>query len=140
MPEPIDPGFLRNSELFESQPDEVVRAVLAQGRLLEFGPGEIVFRQGERGDRLYVVKTGVLEVLSTPTDANEPVPIAYLGTGEVLGELALLTGSVRSATVRSPEHAELFAVDRAVFIDLMDSLPAFSRNLCVVLAKRLERV
>ena len=138
MPDPIDPVFLRNSELFESQPEEVVRAVLAQGRLLEFGPGEIVFRQGERGDRLFVVKTGVLEVLSTPTDATEAVPIAYLGTGEVLGELALLTGSTRSATVRSPEHAELFALDRAVFIDLMDSLPAFSRNLCVVLAKRLE--
>ena len=60
MADPIDPVFLRNSELFESQPDEVVRAVLAQGRLLEFGPGEIVFRQAERGDRLYVVKKGVL--------------------------------------------------------------------------------
>jgi CRP/FNR family cyclic AMP-dependent transcriptional regulator len=134
----IDPAFLRNSELFESQPDEVIGAVLAQGRLLEFGPGEVVFRQGDRGDRLFVVKSGVLEVLSTPTDATEEVPVAYLGTGEVLGELALLTGSPRSATVRSPEHAEVFAVDRAVFIDLMDTLPAFSRNLCVVLARRLE--
>jgi CRP-like cAMP-binding protein len=138
MAEPIDPVFLRNSELFESQPEEVVQAVLAQGQLLEFGPGEVVFRQGDRGDRLFVVKSGVLEVLSTPSDASEAVPIAYLGTGEVLGELALLTGSTRSATVRSPEHAELFAVDRAVFVDLMDNLPAFSRNLCVVLARRLE--
>jgi hypothetical protein len=64
--------------------------------------------------------------------------VAYLGTGEVIGELALLTGSPRSATVRSPEHAVLFAVDKAVFLDLMDVLPAFSRNLCVVLANRLE--
>ena len=138
MTEPIDPVFLRNSELFESQPEEVIRAVLAQGMLLEFGPGEVVFRQGDRGDRLYVVKSGVLEVLSTPTESTEAIPIAYLGTGEVLGELALLTGSARSATVRSPEHAELFAVDRGVFIDLMDTLPAFPRNLCVVLARRLE--
>ena len=112
--------------------------MLAQGRLLEFGPGEVVFRQRDRGDRLFVVNSGVLEVLSTPTDATEQVPVAYLGTGEVLGELALLTGSPRSATVRSPEHAEVFAVDRTVFIDLMDTLPAFSRNLCVVLARRLE--
>ncbi|MGD8895427.1 MAG: cyclic nucleotide-binding domain-containing protein [Acidobacteriota bacterium] len=138
MAESIDPAFLRNSELFESQPDEVIRAVLAQGQLLEFGPGEVVFHQGDQGDRLFVVKSGVLEVLSTPSDASDAVPIAYLGTGEVLGELALLTGSPRSATVRSPEHAELFAVERAVFIDLMDTLPAFSRNLCVVLARRLE--
>ena len=138
MAESIDPDFLCNSELFESQPAEVVRAVLAQGQLVEFGPGEVVFHQGDQGDRLFVVKRGVLEVLATPSDATDAVPVAYLGTGEVLGELALLTGSTRSATVRSPQHAELFAVERAVFIDLMDSRPAFSRNLCVVLARRLE--
>jgi Cyclic nucleotide-binding domain/Domain of unknown function (DUF4388) len=116
----------------------VIRAVLAQGQLLEFGPGEVVFRQGEQGDRLFVVKSGVLEVVATPTDGSEAAVVAYLGTGEVLGELALLTGSPRSATVRSPEHAAVFAVAKAVFLDLMDVLPAFSRNLCVVLAKRLE--
>jgi CRP-like cAMP-binding protein len=98
----------------------------------------VVVRQGDRGDRLFVVKSGVLEVVAALTDGSEPVVIAYLGTGEVLGELALLTGSPRSATVRSPEHAELFAVDKAVFFELMEALPAFSRNLCVVLARRLE--
>jgi len=138
MDEPIDPAFLRNSELLENQPAEVIRAILSQGQLLEFGPGDVVFRQGDQGDRLFVVKSGVLEVVATPTDGSEPVVVAYLGTGEVIGELALLTGSPRSATVRSPEHAELFAVDKAVFFDLMDILPAFSRNLCVVLARRLE--
>jgi CRP-like cAMP-binding protein len=138
MDEPIDPTFLRESELFENQPAEVIRAVLAQGQLLEFGPGEVVFRQGEQGDRLFVVKSGVLEVIATPTDGSEPTVVAYLGTGEVIGELALLTGSPRSATVRSPERAVLFVVAKAVFLDLMDVLPAFSRNLCVVLAKRLE--
>ncbi|HKZ31283.1 MAG TPA: cyclic nucleotide-binding domain-containing protein [Vicinamibacteria bacterium] len=138
MDEPIDPAFLRDSELFENQSAEVIRAVLAQGQLLEFGPGEVIFRQGDEGDRLFVVKSGVLEVVATPTDGSEPTVVAYLGTGEVIGELALLTGSPRSATVRSPEHAVLFAVEKAVFLDLMDVLPAFSRNLCVVLAKRLE--
>ncbi len=138
MDEPIDPAFLRESELFENQSAEVIRAVLAQGQLLEFGPGAVIFRQGDQGDRLFVVKSGVLEVVATPTDGSEATVVAYLGTGEVIGELALLTGSPRSATVRSPEHAVLFAVDKAVFLDLMDVLPAFSRNLCVVLARRLE--
>ena len=134
----MDPDFLKHSDLFENQPEEVLEAVLAQGQFLEFGPGDVVFRQGDQGDRLYIVKSGVLEILSQPVDAPEPQPIAYLGTGEVLGELALLTGSPRSATVRSPEHAELFVIDGPVFLDLMGKLPMFARNLSVVLAKRLE--
>jgi CRP-like cAMP-binding protein len=138
MAAPIDPAFLKKSDLFENQPEEILRAVLSQGRLVEFGPGEEVFRQGDEGDCLFIVKTGVLEILATPTDGAEPLPVAYLGTGEVLGELALLTGSPRSATARSPEHAELFTLEKPVFLDLMETLPAFSRNLCLVLAKRLE--
>jgi CRP-like cAMP-binding protein len=135
---PIDPAFLSRSDLFENQPEEVLKAVLAQGQVMEFGPGDVVFQQGDRGDRMYIVKRGVLEVLAQQADGGDPVPVAYLGVGEVLGELALLTGSPRSATARSPEHAELFTIDKAVFADLMASLPAFSRNLCLVLAKRLE--
>jgi CRP-like cAMP-binding protein len=134
----IDPGFLKGSELFENQPDEVIGAVLAQGRIEEFGPGHTLFRQGDAGERFYIVKSGVLEVLASPSDGADPMPVAYLGKGEVLGELALLTGSPRSATVRSPEHAELFTVDKPVFLDLMLTLPAFARNLCLVLARRLE--
>ena len=138
MADPIDPAFLRSSDLFENQPEEVLKAVLSQGQIMEFGPGDVVFQQGDRGDRMYIVKRGVLEVLATQADGGDAVPVAYLGVGEILGELALLTGSPRSATVRSPEQAQLFTVDNAVFHDLMGTLPAFSRNLCLVLAKRLE--
>jgi CRP-like cAMP-binding protein len=138
MPAGLDASFLRASDLFEKQPEEVLRAVLVQGQLQEYGPGQVVFRQGDEGDRLYIVKSGALEVLASPADATDPIPVAYLGPGEVLGELALLTGSPRSASARVPERAELFTLDKPVFLDLMRTLPAFSRNLCLVLAKRLE--
>ena len=138
MAEPIDPGFLRSADLFQDQGDEVLKAVLLQGRLEEFGPGVVVFRQGQEGDRLYIVKSGVLEVLSSTESGPDAPPVAYLGPGEVLGELALLTGSPRSATVRSPEHAVLFTLEKSVFLDLMGTLPHFARNLCLVLARRLE--
>ncbi len=134
----IDPTFLQGSDLFEAQPSEVLQAVLAQGRLEEYGPGSFVFRQGDQGDRLYIVKAGALEVLAAPDGGAEAIPVAYLGTGEVLGELALLTGSPRSATVRCPEKAEVFVLEKPVFLDLMVTLPAFARGLCLVLAKRLE--
>jgi CRP/FNR family transcriptional regulator, cyclic AMP receptor protein len=135
---PDDISFLKGSELFENQPETMLRAVLAQGHVRTFGAGEHVFHQGDAGDQLFIVKSGVLEVLATRPDGTEPMPIAYLGVGEVVGEIALLTGSPRSATIRAPEHAELFTLERPVFLDLMESLPAFSRNLCLVLARRLE--
>ena len=134
----IDPAFLRAADLFQSQPDEVLMAVLAQGSLEEFGPGAIVFRQGQQGDRLYIVKSGVLEILASPESGAEAQPVAYLGPGEVLGELALLTGSPRTATVRSPEHAVLFTLEKAVFLDLMTKIHGFAGSLCLVLARRLE--
>ena len=138
MTEEADLNFLHGSDLFANQPEEVLKTVLAQGDFVNFGPGEVIVEQGAVGDKLYIVKEGVLEVVVTPTDSSEPMTVAFLGCGEVLGELALLTGSPRSATVRSPEHAEVFTVEQAVFLDLMGSLPALARNLCVVLAKRLE--
>ena len=139
MAPPIDPAFLRSADLFQNQGEEVLKAVLVQGRLEEFGPGAVVFRQGQTGDRLYIVKSGVLEVLSSAEGGGpDAPPVAYLGSGEVLGELALLTGSPRTATVRSPEHAVVFTLEKSVFLDLMTSLPAFARNLCLVLARRLE--
>jgi CRP-like cAMP-binding protein len=137
MSEPPDPAFLRASDLFEHQSEEVLRAVLAQGRIEAFGAGQVVFRQGEAGDRLYIVKSGVLEVLAS-RDGAEAVPVAYLGEGEVLGELALLTGSPRSATARAPERAEVLTLEKPVFLDLMATLPRFSQDLCAVLARRLE--
>ena len=135
----IDPAFLRAADLFQNQGEEVLKAVLLQGRLEEFGPGAVVFRQGETGERLYIVKSGVLEVLSSSEGGGtDAPPVAYLGQGEVLGELALITGSPRTATVRSPEHAVLFTLEKSVFLDLMNSLPHFARSLCHVLARRLE--
>lgn len=137
-PAALDTTFLKGSDLFEAQPEEVLRAILLQGHMQEFGPGEIVVRQGDPGDRMYIVKSGVLEVFTQGADGSEAVPIAYVGVGELLGELALLTGSPRSASVRSPEHAQLFVLEKAVFMDLMETLPPFPRGLCLVLARRLE--
>jgi CRP-like cAMP-binding protein len=135
---PIDSAFLRGSDLFERQPEEVLQAVLVQGQVMELGSQGILFRQGEEGERLYIVKSGALEVLTSGADGTETVPVAYLGVGEVLGEVALLTGSTRTATIRAPERAELFVLERRVFWDLMDTLPSFARDLCVVLARRLD--
>ncbi|MEA2459670.1 MAG: hypothetical protein QOC95_2642, partial [Thermoleophilaceae bacterium] len=100
--------------------------------------GEWVFRQGDPGDSLYVVLTGRLEVV-VEADAELKV-IRTLGRGASVGELALLTESPRSASVRARRDSELLLVTRQHFARLMDERPEFSAGLTRVLGRQLRDV
>jgi CRP/FNR family cyclic AMP-dependent transcriptional regulator len=130
-----DIGFLRDADLFSEMPEPVIRAILVQGQTASYDAGEVVVRKGEPGSSLYVVKSGVVEVVD-PKDAREPT-LTLLGRGECFGELALLTDTERHADVRVPQHAELLVIDKDLFEDLMITHPGFGRQLCVILARRL---
>ncbi len=131
-----DIGFLRDADLFSEMPEPVIRAILVQGQTVSYNAGDVVVRRGGPGDSLFVVKSGVVEVVD-PTDDRDPTALAYLGRGECFGELALLTDSPRHADVRVPEQAELLVIDKDLFEDLMVTHPGFGRQLCVILARRL---
>jgi len=131
-----DIGFLREAALFESMPESVIRTIVTQGENTELGAGELIVKKGDPGDSLFVVKTGVVEVVN-PADGP---PLAYLGRGDSFGEMALLTSSVRSADVRVPQQAELLVIDRSLFEDLMANHPGFASQLAVILAHRLVGV
>lgn len=129
-------GFLRESELFKGLSDDVLRAVLLQSASRTFKAGEKIFEQGDPGDYLCIVKSGVVEISARTPDG--PTTLAYLGTGACLGEVALLTGSSRTATARVPEQAEIISMSKEVFDDLIMNFPAFLKQLCVLIAHRLE--
>ena len=73
---------------------------------MHFSTGEIIVRQGDSADSLFVVKSGVVEV-SNPADGP---PLAYLSRGDCFGELALLTSSERTTDIRVPQQAELLVI------------------------------
>jgi CRP-like cAMP-binding protein len=75
--------------------------------------GEVVIRQGEVGDRFYVVRSGQVRV---ERDGEE---LARLGPGEAFGEIALLLDVLRTATVTAAEPSELLALDAADFRDVL---------------------
>jgi CRP-like cAMP-binding protein len=134
-----DIGFLREADLFSEMPEEVIRAIVVQAHTVQYSAGNFVVRCGDPGDSLFVVKTGVVEVLNPASDADTR-PLAYLGRGECLGELALLTSSPRHADVKVPEQAELLVIDQDLFDDLMITHPGFGRQLCVILARRIIKL
>lgn len=134
-----DIGVLREAELFHSMPESVIRTILLQSKTLTFSAGALVVRRGHPGDSLFVIKSGVVEVLS-PAEGDEARPLAYLGRGECLGELAILTDSPRHADVRVPEQAELIVISKNLFQDLMANHSGFGSRLCVILAHRLVKL
>ena len=87
-----------------------------------FEPREVIFREGDRGDRLYVIVDGEVEVLKQVPGRGE-VPLRRLGPGEVFGEIALISDQPRSAMVRSVSGVNLMAVDREAFQALFANLP-----------------
>jgi predicted acylesterase/phospholipase RssA len=100
--------------------------------------GDWLFRQGDPGDSLYVVLTGRLEIVIE--NGPELKVIRILGRGDSVGELALLTESPRSASVRARRDSELLHVTREHFARLLEERPEFAAGLTRVLGRQLRDV
>jgi NADH dehydrogenase len=87
-----------------------------------FEPNEIIFREGDRGDRLYVLVDGEVEVTQHVPGRGD-LPLRQLGPGECFGEIALVSDRPRSATVRSLTSVNVLALDRDAFQALFSHLP-----------------
>jgi putative peptide zinc metalloprotease protein len=104
--------LIDSSEVFGDLPVEVLNDLAGRVRLQPVGRGQPVFRQGERALACYVVRSGTLEILEEPADGGPDRQLRTVGRGDTFGELALLQGSVRTATVRAVTGAELYVLDR----------------------------
>lgn len=84
----------------------------------------VVCRQGDSGDRLYVIAAGRFGVWITPARGGQARRVRALGPGDCFGEIAVLTDQPRSATVRCEESGALLGLNRARFLDLLQREPA----------------
>jgi CRP-like cAMP-binding protein len=96
-------------------------------------------RKGDPGNQLYGILSGCLKILTTGKDGKDVV-FTLMGPGEVLGEIALLDGEKRSATVVAVEPTELLSLDRRALMPFLDRHPSVMISLASVLAKRVRRL
>lgn len=75
-----------------------------------------LFKEGDAGDRLYIIKSGMVQIFHT-SDPNNPV--ALLGPDEFFGEMALFEDNPRSASATTTEESEIFLLEKADFYDLV---------------------
>jgi len=95
-------------------------------------PGEVVIREGDQGDRFYVVEDGEVAV------SQEGKPLNTLGPGTYFGEIALLHDAPRMATVTAVTHASFLALDRGEFLESLMSHPKSHDVIEFVIEERLE--
>lgn len=116
----------------ELSPEELLGVSgIAERRV--YAQGDVVFAEGDEADGLYAVGAGQLVVERGGRE------LARLGAGEVVGELAVLDGAPRTATVRAASHVEAFFVAQADFLELCDATPALVKNLLRSMARRLRK-
>ena len=119
----------------------VVVAVFAQRTMVleEFGPGEVIFQEGDPGRHVYVIRTGNVEVLANRPDGSRQV-IAHLYPGDHFGELALLRDAPRTATIRTTTAVQLLKMSPSNFLALYFSLPGFRDNVSEIMKSRLNEL
>ena len=105
--------------LFEDLPEDLLGDLAGRVRLRGVAPGQPVIRQGDRPDAFYVIRRGALQVIEEDPEAGAERVLRTLGPGDSFGELGLLQGAPRAATVRALDEAQLFEVDKGTFDELL---------------------
>lgn len=128
---------VRRSALFAEIEDAVLREVSGEFELLTLKAGEYLFYEGDRGDSLYIVGRGIVRVTRAAKDGSQLV-IAEHGVGACVGEIALITGQPRTASVSAVTEVELVRLSNRGFAQIAERYPYLARLLTVAIVPRMQ--
>ena len=126
---------IRGIDFLKDLPDEAIRVLATEARSELYEPGEVVVRQGDRGEELYLCLSGQLVVLHTPEGGHRH-EVARLDHGGLFGELSLMTGEPRTASVQAVSPCELLVIGKQAFSDILAGNPSFAELITQRLAER----
>ena len=129
-----DLDFLSRVPIFDTLTRRQKQNLHALIHVRQFSPDEIVFRQGDPGVGLYIIREGAVSVWREHGDMTK-TKIADLSDGDFFGEISLLNDSPRSATVVSVKSSRMFGFFRSDLLSLMDSNPKLGVRLVYQLAR-----
>ncbi|MBI4516992.1 MAG: mechanosensitive ion channel family protein [Deltaproteobacteria bacterium] len=118
--------------------EEDMRTLAARARRLTFGRAEVIVREGEAGDSFYVIDTGRVAVVLGRREDGGGRTIARLAAGDCFGEMSLLAGEPRSATVVAEEDVTVLEVGRDAFHEIVVAHPDVLEPISQLATHRLE--
>src|SRR5437867_1187670 len=127
-------SILRGEPLFECLSDEQLDHLVKQARLNVFGRGEPVIEEGSPGDSMFVLLRGEANVLVSKNGST--IQVATLSAGDCFGEMSLLTGEPRSATVRADRDCYVMEIGKPTMAEVLRSAPSCLEQLSHLLAQR----
>jgi CRP/FNR family cyclic AMP-dependent transcriptional regulator len=123
--------------LFSVLPPALAEGLIARASTVELAPDQTLFRNGDACDGCYHVIDGLLKVAVELPSRRERI-LAILGAGGFIGELSLIDGAPRSATVTAIKRAKLYFISRAAFEAFAAAHPEIYRHIADLLARRLR--
>ena len=131
-----DRRFSHPARILQNIPEESTSRLLAAMEPVQVSAGETFIRQGEQGDCLYLIESGACVV---SVDKYGTIhPIAVRGPGEMVGEMALITGESRNANVMAEQGTILWRIDRRLFEEICIEYPVIRLLLTEIMTNRLE--
>jgi CRP-like cAMP-binding protein len=125
--------ILRGIPLFKNLDDNDLKLIAGKLRQERYAKGDFVFKEGDVGDTMYLVESGQVAVVQD--DAGEA--IAYLGPGSFVGEISLLLAQPRTASLKVIIDAELWALRKQAFEELLNARPSIGLEMMRELSQRL---
>lgn len=130
--------YLKNIPLFKHLRDQQLKEIASRCRRLQYKKGNTIFYKTEAGTDLYIVLSGRLKAVLTDDEGDEIV-LALFDKGAFFGELSLLDGRGRSATIVADMDSELAVLNKADFLDLVSRDPKIAIELMMTLVERLRK-
>ncbi len=130
---------IRKIPIFSSLTREDIAKVLGKLEEIAYPAGTVIFKQGDQGDAFYLIHSGAVEVLLESTGGRRET-LAILGPNEAFGEMALLSGEPRSATIVAVKDTTVWRLSREAWTDLIEKHPAWLLHFCALLSRRLAHV
>jgi len=122
---------------FDGLPDDMLAVLAQKAQERKLSKDEILFHKGDKGDSLFVILSGWVKIVTQDIDNNEVI-LNKVGTGEIIGEMALLDYEPRSAGVVALEKTSALELSREDFMEIMKGQPDLALSLIRNLSSRLR--